>query len=203
MFGVYGCLSLKSEYPEIKLYKLNQEPAGFKNISTLDGIIQIRTFTSAEDINTDHFLAMWDGTRIQNYFYYRWVTTASDLVTDFVISRFNTFKVFKGGAIKTQTMLVPDYIMEGHIIDMIAHNSTKTDDGANTVSVSVQINILKREPLKADKKIILTKVYSANATRATNEASNIAPAFSKAVSQLSDNIITDIAEILEKQNSTK
>jgi ABC-type uncharacterized transport system auxiliary subunit len=204
LLALSGCISLKSDYPEINYYRLNQEPGSFTNIGTLNGTLEIRNFTTSREYDTEHLLAVWEDTKLQKYYYHRWVTPCPELLTDFFVNRFIQLNVFTGGTVKSNTILVPDFIMEGQIIEMLAHNSKKDDAGSNYVLISVQINIVQREPLKSEKNIILNKLYTISFPRPNSEVTNIPPAFSKALSQLVDKLMVDVYEVLPNyQNKPK
>ncbi|MBI5326228.1 MAG: hypothetical protein HZB41_13320, partial [Ignavibacteriae bacterium] len=82
---LYGCISLKSEYPEISYYRLHQETVKSTDIINIPGTLQIRNFSCSDQLNTEHIMAIWDEAKVQNYYYHRWVSAPADLVTDFII----------------------------------------------------------------------------------------------------------------------
>ena len=198
---IYGCISLKSEYPDISYYRLAQEPSKFNSGTINDGTLQIRNFTASDQLNTEHLFAIWDGVKIQNYYYHRWVSAPAELVTDFIIERINNAKLFKGGVIKPNSLVIPEYILEGHLLNMIAHNSKEREPDTNYVTISFQISLIKKEPLRAEKNVLLNKLYTISIPRKNNEVVTIAPAFSRGFSELSDNMLDDISEAIKKSNS--
>ncbi len=200
---LYGCISIKSDYPEINLYRLKQEPIPDNKPGKLEGTLQVRDFSSAEQLYTNNIIAIWDGERIQHYFYHRWVSAPAELVKDFLIQRLSDENIFEGGVVKPRSLIIPDYILEGNLLDMIAHNTKDKEPDTNYVTVSLCINLIKREPLTTTKNILLNKVYNISVPRHDNEVKSIPPAFSTAMSQIADNIITDIYNTVNKSKSNE
>jgi ABC-type uncharacterized transport system auxiliary subunit len=194
-----SCLSsLKNEYPDIKYYRLNQEPSTLKNQGKIKGVVQIRDFKLSNEIESDNITAQWNGDNVQKYYYHRWSTELSSLVTDFFVTRFNTNSYFSEGAVKSGSMIIPTYIVEGNILEMMAYSTDKKNDKTNYVSVSVNIYVLKRIPLKTDIGILFNKVYNIKIPRADNLVESIPAAFGKALSQLSDNMLYDLQQAIAK-----
>lgn len=208
LFALSSCINLKTPYPAIEYYRLNQEPTAFKNTGSISGSLQIRNFTAREDLNSDQLVATIDSTKLHRYFYHRWAADCPDLVTDFFIQRLSNLKAFSGGVFKTATIAIPEYILEGQILEMIASNSTTPDLKNNFATVSLKITLIKRLSDKYDKLVILNKTYNNKILRPDNEVTSIAPAFSKAYSQITDKIMFDIQEAvsrhrLEEENPEK
>ncbi len=197
LFG--SCISLREEYPEIHYYRLTQIEDEMQNIGSgsIEGTLQIRNFSVSDAVDTDHFLGVWDDSRVQVYYYHRWIALASDLVTDFIITRYNDLRVFTGGVVKPSSILVPDYILEGQLIDMVAHN-TKDSKKTNFVYISLRVSLVKKIPMSIDKSILINKVFTLRHPRKDNSVESIAPAFSQAVSQICDQILLEIQQAISQ-----
>ncbi len=198
---LYGCISLKSEYPEISYYRLSQEPIKINNSGNIDGTLQIRNFSSSDQLNIDNIMVILDEDKVQNYYYHRWVSAPADLVTDFIIERINNAKLFNGGVIKPNSLVIPDYILEGHLLDMIAHNTKDLESDTNFIIISYQISLIKKEPLKTERNVLLNKLYTISVPRKNNEVASIAPAFSRGMSELSDMMLNDIIEAVKNSGN--
>lgn len=201
LLALTSCISFKSEYPQIDFYRLNQEPPNKKNIATVDAILQIRTIGVNEQLDQQNLMAIDDETKIQKYYYNRWITDISSMVTDFVLTRFNVLKAFSGGTIRAGTMLSPDYILEGQLLEMIAHNSSKPEKDQNYVTVTLQISLIKRFQNKTNTELLFTKVYNSKIVRENSLVTTIPPAFSKAFSDVSDLMMNDIQQIISQERS--
>lgn len=198
-----SCINLREEYPEIHYYRLNQIEGTIQNIGTgtIEGTLQIRDFSISDEIDTDNFLAVSGGTKVQKYYYHRWISNCADIVTNFILTRYNNLRVFTGGAVKPGSMILPDYILEGQVIDMVAHNYEGDDNNTNYVYISLRISLLKKVPLNTDKAIILNKIFTVKSPRKDDSAESIAPAFSNAVSQISDQMLLEIQDAINKDRT--
>lgn len=194
LVSVNSCINIKSDYPQIQYYRLNQEPTKLKNIGKIEGSLQVRAITISEEFKYDNLLALWDSSYIQMYYYHRWIANPDALVTDFIINRLNNLNVFKNGVLNSSSIAVPDYILEGQIIDWTVYSSNKGISGqyTNSVSFAIRINIVKRDSLGSIRNNIINKVYSIRIPRPNTNVQSIAPAFSSAVSSVTDMIIMDI-----------
>ena len=146
IFSLQGCINVdfKGDYPEIEYYRLKQVDEISSNTGTVEGTLQIRDFSIGEELETNYLLALIDETTIKRYYYHRWITDCSSLITDFFINRFNSIDAFKGGIINSSSIIQPDFILEGQVIDMMAYNSTKDAAGSNYVNLTLRITLIKR-----------------------------------------------------------
>ncbi|MFH1049958.1 MAG: hypothetical protein V1779_03395 [bacterium] len=201
LLSLTACFSLREEYPEVHYYRLNQiKSSGQINGSDkVEGTVQIRSFTGSDANNTDRLLGMWDDNRVQVYYYHRWITNASDLITDFIVERYNELGIFTGGVVKPGSILAADYILEGQLLDMVAYN-TNDSKQSNYVYISLRVSLIKNEALSTDKKILINKVFSVKQARKNNSAETIAGAFSVALSQISDELLMEIKNAITNNN---
>ncbi|MFP4368282.1 MAG: ABC-type transport auxiliary lipoprotein family protein [Bacteroidota bacterium] len=195
---ISGCIDFRSEYPEIDYYKLTQAPYSIKDIQELDGTLQIRPFSVSSEYNTSLLLAKWNDTRVERYYYHRWITSPAEMVTDFFVQRFSEIKAFKGGILKPTTLMIPDYVLEGQVLEMAAVNSEGNKQGDNYVTISIKVLLIERDPMSTDKSILLSKVYTHKIDRRNNEAVSIPGAFSKAFSFAADGMMADIQKAVKE-----
>lgn len=194
-----SCISFKSEYPVINYYNLNQENSKIDTKLGIDHtILQIRDVSAADNFDTDQLSAVWNNQVTQKYFYHRWTSDVPVLVTDFLFKRVTDLKIFKGGVIKSSSMINPDLILETKITDMTAYSFEHKKE--NYVSVSLQVNLIKRSD-SSPGKILMSDVFSVKKTRKDNTAESIAPAFSAAVSEVCDKMLEAIELTINKENT--
>lgn len=198
-----GCVSIKSDYPTIEYYRLEQEQTKYRNIGTIPNALLVRDFTLSEEIDTDRFLALVDNSSVKRYFYHRWVADCSSLITDFIVKRYNEMKTFSNGVVKSSSIVIADYILEGHILEMLAYNSEKNKEVKNEVFLSIRIALLGKIPNSTETEVLISKVYSKREARPDNLARSIAPSFSKAFSSLSDEILADIQVAIARKEYYK
>jgi len=191
IFLFNSCISLRTDYPKTEFYRLEQDPLTLKNIGKIDATILVREVIPSAELESTSLMGIWDDGRIQRYNYHQWNSEIAPMVTDFIVKRLNLYSGFSGGVIKSTSSILPDYILETHLIDMMAYNSEKGNEG-NYVFVSLQANLIRRIPLDTNKNIILSHVYSQKISRQNNSVKSIAPAFSTAFSLLTDKLLIDI-----------
>ncbi len=187
-----ACVSIKSDYQPITLYRLNQEAISAKNLGKINITFMIRNFTTASEFDTEHLLCTWDNSKVQPYYYHRWAADASEMMTDFFFTRYSKTQMFMGGVVGTDSWVVPDYFMEAKILEMMAYSSKEKSSNANYVNVSIQVSLARRSPLKIEKEIVYSDNYIQKIQRSDNLVSSIVPAMSKAVSQIADKLLLDI-----------
>lgn len=192
LFAFSSCINFKSEYPEIKFYRLHKEPSSLEKLERLDASIQIRNFTIADEYDTDRIIARYGDDRVQPYYYSRWIASFDDLATDFLVASFNESGKFKGGAIKSNTLLAPEFIIEGRVLHAYAYNTEKKESDTNFVECVINVNLLKRSEDKPGLEQLFNKNYSQKIIRKNSNSENIADAMSMAMSQISDMILVDL-----------
>lgn len=186
-----SCISIRTEYPPTEYYRLEQNPLTLRNVGKIDATLLVREVIPSAELESTNLMAIWDNERIQRYNYHQWNSEIAPMVTDFIIKRLNLYAGFSGGVIKSTSSILPDYILETQLIDMMAYNTEKAADG-NYVFISVQANLIKRIPLDTNKNIIFSQVYTQKISRPNNSVKTIAPTFSSAFSLLTDKLLIDI-----------
>jgi ABC-type uncharacterized transport system auxiliary subunit len=196
LITLMSCISFKSEYPVINYYNLTQETSLINSKINIDGVLQIRDVSASDIFDTDQISAVWDNKTVEKYFYHRWGSDVPAMVSDFLFKRFTDMKIFNGGVVKSTSMMNPDYIIEAKVTDMTAYNYN--DKGENCVTVSVHLNLIKREN-DSPGKVILSDVFTSKKTRKDNLASSMAPAFSLAMSEITDKIMAAMETNINKE----
>lgn len=198
-----GCINLKDEYPEITYYTLKQEPNTLQFGDTLNYCLQIRDFTISDAYSSEHIFANLDKGIVDRYYYHRWQTDFNDMATDFLTLRFNTVNLFRLGVVSSGSLAMPDYILEGQILEIFAKTSDSKETGANYVNLIIKINLLERTTTTADLPIALTKVYEQKIQRQSNSIASIPEAYGKALSFIADRMLADIYAAIDKSRIEK
>lgn len=197
LFFVGSCINLKEPYPQINYYKLLADKSSIENIGSLDKTLMIKDLTASSEIETTHLLALWDNEHIQRYYYHRWITDAPSMITDFINNIFSKNDYFNKGVVMSSSMAVPDYILEGEVLDMMAFSTKKGEANQNYVYVSIKITLIKRTKILKDNPIILNEVYPFKIVRKNNSVKSIPDAFSRAWSQVAHQILVDVHNAIE------
>ncbi len=187
-----SCISLKSSYQPTVYYRLQQKSTSIQTTDTLPGTLYIRSFTTNEEYNNDHIVYFNDNVRqVDFYVYHRWLTEVPDMITDFIANRYIEKNIFRNGVAQSGSALLPDYILEGKVLEMIADNGN-SNPGA--VTMKIQIALINIEPMEIERPVILQRVYEASVKRADGSAASIPAAYSEALADIADRMLVDIAK---------
>lgn len=195
---VCSCIKLKTEYPEIKYYTLTQELKPPILTEQLKGTLQIKDFTISDENEKEYITVRLSNSKVHQNYYSRWSGDFSSLFSDFLFKRYNNSQVFSGGVVKSSSIAVPDYYLEGHIVEMFAYNSELDRSDSNIVFLSLKVNLFKRIGIKIEREPILSRTYNSKITRVSNSVSNIADSYSKCAADIADIMVRDFKLILEK-----
>lgn len=192
-----GCISLKDEYPAITYYKFKQGPKPAFKIDMINGTLQVRDFTVNSSYDTDHLLAKYGSPpKIKKYYYNRWIAGPGDMVTNFFVDRFSILATFSGGIIKSASVLLPDYILEGQVINLIGINGENDEPGENSVGIGIKITLVKIVRANVKRTVLISKVYELEIDRADNSAESMATAFSNGLTQIADMLLLDMQKAI-------
>jgi ABC-type uncharacterized transport system auxiliary subunit len=200
---VSGCIHLKDEYPKINFYILKHEPTSLSNMAQKNVSLVIRDLYLNEAYSGSQIFANWEKNRVQKYFYHRWINDFSQIATDFLITRFDKMNIFKGGVSNSSTTIIPDYIIEGNIIELYAQNNEIINKNNCFVNMEVSITFFRRNKSGVPIEQVFTKIYSQKTQRPNNDAETIPEAFSKSYSIICDQIIVDVNNAVELSEVNK
>lgn len=192
-----SCISIKSDYPEINFYNLDQTATTAAAQQDLEIALMIRDFSIAAEYDSERILTKWEGLRIQRYFYHRWTADPAELITDYFTGTMSRSSVFSS-VITPPTVIIPDYILEGEIIEMMAYSS-EDEETENYVVLSLKMSLISTDPAKTEENVVMDKVYTTKVQRENEKAATIAPAFSNAASKLSREVLSDIIASVNQQ----
>jgi len=190
-----SCINLKDEYPKFHYYRFTQFPGQSSEMSfgTLKGSLQIRDFTISEEIDNENLSAIYNKINVKKYFYHRWISNISDMVTEFIINRYSKLNIFEGGVIKSSSLIIPDYILEGQILDMGFYVNDDKDKN-NYVDLSMRITLLKRSNINTENSVILNKIFSVKYPVEDDDVEVIPIAYSRALAQITDQMLIEIID---------
>lgn len=189
-----SCIKLKEDYPSIDYYSLQLKPIQIEKLGQVEGALLIRNFNISSEYETDHILVTWDDNRVQRYYYHRWLTNFNNMATDFVTMHINQVDIFSEGAISGSSLVIPDFVMEGKIMEMITFNSAK---GQSYVQLTVNARLMQRNIADNELAIKFNKIYTQRINRQNSQINNVAEAYSKALSLITQMIILDIGNSIE------
>jgi ABC-type uncharacterized transport system auxiliary subunit len=197
-----SCITIKDNYPDIKFYSLTHEPASVLTYPKQDLSLLFLSLRISPEIDSRHLIGYTDG-KLQRYFYHRWINDLNDLSSDYLINKISESSLFGKGVIKSSSIIIPDLILEGEILDAKASSNDNNKPESNYVEVKIRFSFIRRSAAGSERKIIFNKDYNEKALRSNYEVNTIAPAISKALTQISNKLIDDINQNLILMGKTK
>jgi len=190
-----GCFSIRTPYIPTQYYTLNQQPYAFKNIAELETFVLYKEFTVPEELVDNKVIVWFEDGSVKKYNYHRFTSDYPDLINDFIFTRLNLSKAFKYGISNSSSSIIPQFILEGKILEFRAYGDSK-DKNKSWVNVAIQANLLKYIPVTNQNKVVLSKVYSQRVDFTSREISSIPQAFSTALSAIVDRLIIDLQTVI-------
>lgn len=184
IFAFTACVDFKSDFPKTNYYKLTQSKTETGVGSKIPGTLLIKDVEFPGLYDTQFLIEYFDESKAKKYHYHKWLDRPQVIVTDFIRTRLNLFEAFSGSVIEPGSALYPDYVLETTILKFDAHNS----EDSSFVEVSAKAVLYQKKRQSPETKNLLSEVFEANVLRTSNKISSIAPAYSKALSILTDNI---------------
>ena len=196
-FYLTSCINIRTPSPNINYYTLEPGEISKEKFEQLPGALKIRKFTISNEYDTEHIIATRSDNRIKKYFYHRWLNNFSQMSLDYIINTFSKNEIFDKGVLESTTYVLPDYILEGHIIELYAMND-EDEDGDNYVKLSVKYNFIKRFDEAKDPAIIFNKVFTEKVKRPDNKARSILKVFNIAMNRITLDLIKEITRSVKE-----
>ena len=186
-------INLKSNYPEIKYYKLSQTPTHTTDAISLiiDKSIYIKIFATNSDLATSKIIVSEDNWTTKRYNYHQWISPLNELLTDFTVNRMSKYGTFRKGILNSTSLVNTDLVLECTIVDFVINNSTTTDR-PNNVELAIAATLLTSNRESLDYIPIFSKTYSKSLARKDNSMETAVDALSKIMAEINDEMIIDI-----------
>jgi ABC-type uncharacterized transport system auxiliary subunit len=197
---IFGCSGLYNAPKPISRYTINYAPApilkGFKN--RLPAIIKVERFGSAPGFANSHMIYATNHIERNSYVYHQWFSSPSEMVAfalakDLKASRAFTAITFPGDRIKAS------HVLTGSVTDFY-----EKDEGTTWQAVlGVSVLLFSEAPFNLQKQILLEKQYTTQVACREKSVFAFAEAMNTAVQSISNRIILEIYETIEKQTDQK
>lgn len=189
IFFFPGCINLREDYPTINYYSLS-------NISYKEsrekvfGILQIRNFNAPNTLSGQRILVENSDGSIQRLYYHRWSDNFDQLLTWLAISRLSEQKIFSGGVVSQNSNLIPNYILEGEILNLKAVNHRNPD--SSFIELSVKFSLLWFNQDSSKFVLNFTNTYNSRFVRNNSRPSSIAQATNLAANDILEKMSYEI-----------
>jgi ABC-type uncharacterized transport system auxiliary subunit len=200
-----SCVNIKSDYPEIKYYRLSQTPIHETKAASirLDKSIFVKLFAGNSDLEASKIVISEDNWTIKRYNYHQWESPLNELLTEFSINRMNRYEIFKKGVFSSVFSVNPDLILECTVINCLINNSISAEK-PNNVELSISMNLLQSN--KSSQNIaedfgfssVFSKTYTKSMARKDNSLETAIDALSLLVAEIVDAMLVDISNNVKK-----
>jgi len=181
-----GCVSIRTEYPDITYYHLIQQPLQSSlRQYRFPASLWIRLLSVDAEFATDRFVILYPEGTVKRLFYHRWAAEPSSLITDAVARRLIRYGSFTNGIFRERVLMSPRYLLEGRILEFAARWDEEND--RYVVHLSIYYTFSSRTQ------------KTALSYHPLFELEQIAPTMSRAVAQLTDQLLQKIADSLQQQ----
>lgn len=194
MLTFSACIDIKSDFPKTNYYGLSQSSSETGVGSHIPGTLLLKDVKFPGQYDSQFLIESFEESKVKKYHYHKWVDLPSVLVTDFMRSRLNLFEAFSGSIVEPGSSINPDYILEINLLKFDAQNLRKD----SYVEIAAKIVLYEKIKDKPETKTILSEVFEQKELRKSDRIESIAPAFSKAFSQLTDNIAYKVQNTILK-----
>ncbi len=188
-----GCGGFGGSGTKTDFYTLEYSPLKLAGMNTLPFTINIERFKSPL-YNSDKISYKKNDFQTDEYLYHRWETDPARLVSYFLFRDIKSSGLFKG-VFTYEAGFPATYSVSGTVDEFFEDDRGKTWEAA----LSLDIVLMATNEPDLSKKILFQKKYSTRKVCAEKTPKALAEAMSKAMNELSGQIITDIHNSLSKK----
>ncbi len=183
----FGCVSKQDREIQTKFYTFEYEPPSIQEKILLDVSIKIERFRSSSFYESNRIVFKEGSGRIDSYFYHRWWSRPSDLITYFLLRDMKNTGLFRA-VLPFDTNMPFTHIIEGYLEEI--YEKDNPDKWYAVLNINITL-VTAEEPDPA-KKFLFQKHYRQKEPCESKTPMALAEAMSKAMSRVSESIILDI-----------
>jgi len=173
-------------------YTLEYDPPRIGDLEPLPLVIRMVRFSVAPNYNTNRIIYRDRSFKRNSYVIHKWRANPGDLVSYFLNRDFKESGLFKA-FLPHDSRLPSSYIMEGMVEDFFERDLENRWEAVLTVSITL---MAEKEP-DISKSILFQKSYLAVEGCRQNNPRSLAEAMSKAMAEVSEEIIKDTYHCLK------
>nr|CBX29075.1 hypothetical protein N47_J00560 [uncultured Desulfobacterium sp.] len=188
-----GCGGFGGSETKTDFYTLEYDPPKLAGLNTLPFIIKVDRFKSPL-YNSDKISYRKNDFQTDEYLYHRWETDPARLVSYFLFRDIKNSGLFKG-VFTYEAGFPATHSVSGTVDEFFEDDRGKTWEAV----LSLDIVLMAENEPDLSKKILFQKKYSTRKECAKKNPKALAEAMSKAMQELSGQIINDIYKSLPKK----
>ena len=182
-----GCMNLKQPTNKIDYYTLESIPPKISGVKPLSHVIKVERFSVSPTYNTHRIIYRDRSFKRNSYTYSRWRANPGALVTHILNRDIRHSRLFKA-CLNYDSRFASSYILEGTVDEFF-----ELDTEASWKAVlSLSITLMNENKTDVRKKILFQKTYREEAPCKRKNPRALAEAMSRAISEISKQIIKDV-----------
>ncbi len=195
---ISGCVSTGKPQAPVEMYLLNYPAPTFALPDKIDDTIRLNRFSIATAYNSNSMIFRQDNYAFDSFNYNRWAVNPADMVGDILLRDLQAGGLFLA-VFSRDTVDEGRYVVSGGIEEFFL----KKDNSGNNAVLSLAITLKDAKQRDTRKRIIFQKKYFRE--EALNEQSprGYCQAMSKAMQQLSTQIINDIYQGIKSAENVR
>lgn len=188
-----GCIPDRGNIQKINHYTLEYEPPRFEGLTPLSSTIRVGKFQASPFYNSDRISYQENPFQREQYFYHKWRAKPKDLAAYFLARDIRASSLFKA-VFGINSHPSSSHVIEGSVDEFFERDK----DNLREAVLSISITLMKENEPDVSKRILLQKQYSARSACEKRNPQSLAEAMSRAMSKVSEMIITDIYRSIAK-----
>lgn len=186
-----ACLTLRQSKEKIEFYTLEYDPPKMVTDEPIPVVMKMERFSVAPPYNTTRIIYRDRSFRRDAYVYYRWRANPGDLVSHF-LGRDIRQSGLCTAVIPGDSRSASSHRLEGSVEEFFEWD---TQDNWKAV-LSLSITLMAENEPDISKRVLFQKAYRATKACAERNPGALAEAMSRAVAEVSGQIIKDIYDAL-------
>ena len=187
-----GCLGGTVPPPLVRKYSLEYPPPRVGNISRTEALLKVGRFSVDRLYMGPSMLFSKEPFRRDAYHEQRWRVAPGDMVTDFLKRDLRHAGLFRA-VLSARNIEETRFLLEGGVEEFL-----EVDDGKSRKALLVAVvALLDLSSRDVSRRVVFQKTYRCEALFAQQGSAGLAEAMSRAMSQLSVRVITDIDHALK------
>ena len=188
-----GCLRGTAPPPLVYQYILEYPPPEGKSISRTVALLKVERFTVDRIYMGTSMLFRNRPFQREAYHEHRWRVSPADMVTDFLRRDLRHADLFQA-VLSARDIEESRFILQGGVEEFLESDEGK---GRHAVLV-VTVTLLDLSSRDVTQRVVIQKTYRCEAPISKEGAAGFAESMSRAMSQFSIQVITDIGNVLQK-----
>jgi len=182
-----GCLSLKQPTGKINYYSLEYDPPVQNLEICLPFVIRVERFQASPLYDTAKIVFREEKFKRDTYIYHKWWAKPGDMVSYFLARDMKASRGFKA-VFAFDKSLPSSHVLEGGVDEFFEQDGPDSWEAV----LSVEVTLLAENEPDISRRILLQKKYSARELCSEKNPRALAEAMSRAMSKISEKIITEV-----------